>query len=479
MYESVLPETNIRYTMECLHVNGEIVLNNVPEEDCYILNLDTKGLPARLNEDKSITVYDPETGEEEFYIKAPFMYDENLEECHNIGVELVETEIGYDVILTLDKEWLMARGENISTIVQHVIKNSSQDTSNIDDTYVHPGDYAKQHWGEISWKVGVQNGQVHRAFLKIRKLPELPAGYCLEDPNSDQDEHSYLHLTLVNGTTTTINIQEYGIDSAWSPDTITWNKHNNMNYTYYGDSFAFGVERHQIWVHDQPQRYYTEKGQYHGLYFKSTDETYQDWNQMYSGNYSGASSRPYMEIHYAILDKGYECMDANEKCHMSGGVTFVSYYIHPGLNSRMENLIENAAAYWQQALNKAGISATFTRTNDALKSKIRFYDKGLLDKGLPAFGSGEAARTVQYYQHLPINPWEGNWDYSKIFINQDYMPRLDDYDGAGTMAHEMGHAFGLNHTYNSYALMTQIGGGRVVYKPQSGEIAGIRKLYGV
>ena len=72
MYESVLPETNIRYTMDCLHVNGEIVLNNVPEEDCYILNLDTKGLPARLNEDKSITMYDPGNRGRGILYQSPF-----------------------------------------------------------------------------------------------------------------------------------------------------------------------------------------------------------------------------------------------------------------------------------------------------------------------------------------------------------------------------------------------------------------------
>ncbi|WP_215532778.1 DNRLRE domain-containing protein [Solibaculum mannosilyticum] len=463
-----------------MHVNGEIVLNNVPEEDCYILNLDTKGLPARLNEDKSITVYDPETGEEEFYIKAPFMYDENLEECHNIGVELVETEIGYDVILTLDKEWISSPDRVGSLLLDYEISNSSQSTSNIDDTYVHPGDYAKQHWGEISWKVGVQNGQVYRAFLKIRKLPELPAGYCLEDPNSDQDEHSYLHLTLVNGTTTTINIQEYGIDSDWSPDTITWDKHNNMNYTYYGDSFAFGVERHQIWVHDQPERYYTEKGKYHGLMFKSTDETYQDWNQMYSGNYSGASSRPYIEVHYTVRGKPYLYYSGHM---LYGDIKNVSYYIHSSINSANTTAIVNAINSWQYILQNNSVNVNFYRVYSSAGATVSFFDRSYAFENPP--GSSESANTQLFIKLATgntkrVSASESSWDYANIFLNQSYISnRMDHFDTQGTMAHEFGHALGLQHMDYPYALMTQWDNGfRKVYYPQGADIIGVKKLYG-
>ena len=56
---------------------------------------------------------------------------------------------------------------------------------------------------------------------------------------------------------------------------------------------------------------------------------------------------------------------------------------------------------------------------------------------------------------------------------------MDHFDTQGTMAHEFGHALGLQHMDYPYALMTQWDNGfRKVYYPQGADIIGVKKLYG-
>ena len=70
-----------------------------------------------------------------------------------------------------------------------------------------------------------------------------------------------------------------------------------------------------------------------------------------------------------------------------------------------------------------------------------------------------------------------NWLYTEIYINDKYKY---DYsiDHTGTMAHELGHAMGLAHTYNKYSIMCQTGNGRIVQTPQMIDSEEIVEIYG-
>ena len=66
-----------------------------------------------------------------------------------------------------------------------------------------------------------------------------------------------------------------------------------------------------------------------------------------------------------------------------------------------------------------------------------------------------------------IDPNKSDWLYSEIKVNLDKIAQINDQQVQGTMAHEIGHAFGLAHRNdNPYSIMCQLGSGRIVYQVQ-------------
>lgn len=67
-----------------------------------------------------------------------------------------------------------------------------------------------------------------------------------------------------------------------------------------------------------------------------------------------------------------------------------------------------------------------------------------------------------------------NWYFTEITLNPGVLSRYSNE----TIAHEMGHAFGLRHANrNSDNVMCQTGSGRIVQRPQEVDDAVVRNIY--
>lgn len=69
--------------------------------------------------------------------------------------------------------------------------------------------------------------------------------------------------------------------------------------------------------------------------------------------------------------------------------------------------------------------------------------------------------------------------YTEILINKDAFASFTSFEKIGTMAHELGHAFGLDeNNKNTSSIMCQISSGRTVNKVSSEDYATVVDIYG-
>lgn len=78
-----------------------------------------------------------------------------------------------------------------------------------------------------------------------------------------------------------------------------------------------------------------------------------------------------------------------------------------------------------------------------------------------------------------VNPDSQNWLYSKIYLSLDSLAPNPYYAKIqGTIAHEIGHAFGLKHYNNNpYSIMCQVAYGRKVETVQKEDSDAINQKY--
>ena len=88
------------------------------------------------------------------------------------------------------------------------------------------------------------------------------------------------------------------------------------------------------------------------------------------------------------------------------------------------------------------------------------------------------------YNETRANPYNEDWVWCKIIIYKSTFDNLPSdelgtriFKQEGTISHEMGHVFGLDHTSTTTSVMCQLGSGRTVKRPSADDCYGINYLY--
>ena len=228
-YADILENINIRYSVEPERIKEDIVLANktaINNELQFIYNV--ASLKMKLLEDKNIIVYDGKEDNVIFTIQAPFMYDNNTEFSGDIELKLEEQGYGtYILTLIPSKEWLEAE-ERIYPVTIDPSINTSLYWSDIQDTFIYPGDQGNMTRGGAQ-VMRVGNGWENpcRPMIKFTLPQELKSG--------DQVIGAYLSLVnysnmdgFVMPTDERI-INVHKITADWGEHTATWNNSCN-NY---------------------------------------------------------------------------------------------------------------------------------------------------------------------------------------------------------------------------------------------------------
>lgn len=153
------------------------------------------------------------------------MVDANKEISQNARYQLRKLEEGYELELLLDEEWLSSSSRKYPVYVDPTITNNTQE-SDVQDTYIFPGDTGIDKTGYEELKAGVErkNGQdiVNRSLIKFQ-LPQIGTGCeivgaylnLLSYPTSDL-EQDFPKLATVHRVT-----------CDWNESTANWDTMND------------------------------------------------------------------------------------------------------------------------------------------------------------------------------------------------------------------------------------------------------------
>lgn len=141
---------------------------------------------------------------------------------------------------------------------------------------------------------------------------------------------------------------------------------------------------------------------------------------------------------------------------LSRGVGNMYYYVDStasGYTSLINNAVDNwvDTGYGWNPIYMAPVASNYATDMD-------FYAVYSLDYGV-------IAQTSMYdINEVQVTPSTTNWFFAKIELATSVINNYGNNDKQGTIAHEMGHGFGLNHqNNNTSSIMCQKGAGRIVY----------------
>jgi hypothetical protein len=151
------------------------------------------------------------------------------------------------------------------------------------------------------------------------------------------------------------------------------------------------------------------------------------------------------------------------------------YYYVSSSASNYSSSISTAMSDWVNSTTRTGISTSLSYriTTTQSSSVMDWYAGNYYD-----VTQGIVASTEFWVNQRTLNPNMENWGWNKELLNLPSFTPLTSYEQKGTIAHEMGHAFGLDHNQGDiYSIMCQLKYGRAVSMAGTDDLNGINSLY--
>lgn len=165
----------------------------------------------------------------------------------------------------------------------------------------------------------------------------------------------------------------------------------------------------------------------------------------------------------------------------SGNYTRCYWYNTNSVPSEWQNRIDNSMNAWcNTGTNGCGIytSVWFTRSTVKSNSVVDFYTTNDLPIGvfaITSFFTGTGTNSAQIYPYDDLK----NWVWAKIEICNGYSDGfLTSTQRLALVEHEIGHAFGLDHTTNPKVLMHPFADECVASRPTKDDCKGVNSIYG-
>lgn len=159
---------------------------------------------------------------------------------------------------------------------------------------------------------------------------------------------------------------------------------------------------------------------------------------------------------------------------LSRGVSDMCYYVDSTASS-YTSYINTGIKRWTNSGYSPSNFIKMTAVSSNWATDVDYYAKNMEDMVIRSC----LAETAFFSSSGSYCPSFGQYYYAEITINKDNIGDITSYQKIGTMAHEFGHALGLNENNSDTSkIMCQLDSGRTVNTVSAAEYAQVVSIYG-
>jgi YD repeat-containing protein len=277
-FQNIYSGVDLQYEILSNELKENIILKEKLEAPSFTFNFNVKNLEAELMSNNSIAFYDPKDKENEIFIMpAPFMFDSDGTESHDIEVAFSKEEKGYILTIIPDNEWLNNAERKYPVTIDPIIEGISP----INDSYVSSG-APNNNYGSSNIMY-VESGS-RLAYLSF-DMPNLES--------SDMVTSAILKLSREEYNKHT-KVSVHKVLGPWNEQTITWN--NKPAYDPVWQDFSTSTTTKKLditGIFNEWHRY----GNNYGVVLEQRSDV-GSTDKFYSSNYSSSAYRPQITITY-------------------------------------------------------------------------------------------------------------------------------------------------------------------------------------
>ena len=177
MYADILDGVDLEYVLESVNIKENIIVKEKKDSYTYTFTLDLNNLTAALQEDGSIHITDPDSGEAKYRMPAPVVYDAAGVTAPSSLSAYTMTKTGnhtYALSVTVDANWMNAEDRVFPVTLDPTI---SPDLSNVTDLYIDKNNPNTSNSGSAVTMVSSN----YTAYWKTSQLPTIPASAYIVD----------------------------------------------------------------------------------------------------------------------------------------------------------------------------------------------------------------------------------------------------------------------------------------------------------
>ena len=221
-YDKFETDTNLEYIVTGTGVKENIILESYTGKNSFSFELKAKDLEFVKNEDKSISVVN-QSGEEIFYIPAPFMFDADNNYCYDVDYSIEGKENKTILSVIADEKWLKNKERKYPVTIDPAI-STTRDRSCIDSTFV-ASDTAYCNDNTLDEKRILSVGWDSSTYGQTRTLikftiPELNKSEIVVSASLNLVLHS---ASFYASTVPDTQIDAHIIKDNWDYKNTTWN----------------------------------------------------------------------------------------------------------------------------------------------------------------------------------------------------------------------------------------------------------------
>ncbi len=250
IYEDILSNVDLQYIINSGNIKENLIVKERQDAYSYTFTVKLNNLDAKLNENGSVSIFDPNTEEVIYFIPAPIVHDANGEyadsSCSMYSLEAIGNNT-YALTVDVDSAWMNADDRAFpvtidppiyipsgSTVTDTYINSYSVNSDPYDFEYMYAGNTTQLYWKTSALPALPNDAYITNADFSLRILA-VPEGtydsymgafqvttnwdnsltwndYISSSPKGDYELDGYTDFSVVSVTN---NVTE----STW----LTWN----------------------------------------------------------------------------------------------------------------------------------------------------------------------------------------------------------------------------------------------------------------